>query len=74
MRHSSLHFEARQARLSSISSGGTDIRPVALEITSGKKATSTVMTMRGSSLEPSTTTRIGASATLGIDCVHTRNG
>ena len=74
MRQSSAHFDALQALLSSISSGGTDINPVALEITSGKKATSTVMTTRGSSLEPSTTTRMGASATLGTDCVQTRKG
>ena len=74
MRQSSAHFDALQALLSSINSGGTDIRPVALEITSGKKATRTVMTMRGSSLEPSTTTRIGANATLGMDWVQTRKG
>lgn len=51
MRHSSLHFDARQARLSSSSSGDTDISPVAIEITSGKKTTRTVITTRGNSLE-----------------------
>jgi hypothetical protein len=48
--------------------------PAAIDSTSGKKATRKVTTTRGSSLLPKMTTRIGASATLGIDWVSTRNG
>src|SRR3546814_6891630 len=52
---------ALQARPSSISSGGTASRPAAQDSTSGKNAIRKVMTMRGSSLAPSSTTRIGRS-------------
>ena len=74
MRQSILAHAPRQARPSSISSGGTASSPAATAITSGKKATRKVTTTRGSSLAPSRITRIGASATLGIDCVITSSG
>src|SRR4051795_7030231 len=74
MRHSSRQRLALQARPNSISSGGTDVMPAAIDSTSGKNATRNVTTTRGSSLLPKMTTRIGASATFGIDWVSTRNG
>ena len=74
MRHSSRQRLALQARPSSISSGGTDVMPAAIDSTSGKNATRNVTTTRGSSLLPKITTRIGASATLGIDWVSTSSG
>src|SRR6478736_2440826 len=74
MRQSSVQRLALQARPSSISSGGTDTSPEAIESTSGKKATRNVTTTRGSSLVPRTTTRIGARATLGIAWVSTSSG
>src|SRR5947209_15793075 len=48
--------------------------PAAIDSSSGKKATKSVTTTRGSSLLPKMTTRMGASATLGIDWVSTRKG
>ena len=57
-----------------MSSGGTDVMPAAIESTSGKNATRNVTTIRGSALLPKITTRIGASATLGIDWVSTSSG
>ena len=74
MRHNSRQRLARQARPSSINSGGTDVIPAAIDKTSGKNATKNVTTTRGSSLLPKITTRIGASATFGIDCVSTSSG
>src|SRR3954467_5088307 len=74
MRHNSRQRLALQARPSSISLGGTDVMPAAIDSTSGKNATRNVTTTRGSSLLPKITTRIGARATFGIDCVITANG
>ena len=74
MRHSSRQRLARQARPSSISSGGTAVMPAAIDNTSGKNATRKVTTTRGISLLPKITTRIGASATFGIDWVSTSSG
>ena len=74
MRHSSRQRLALQARPNSISSGGTAVMPAAIASTRGKNATRKVTTTRGSSLLPSMTTRIGASATLGIAWVSTRSG
>ena len=67
-------FLARHERASSMSSGGTAISPVVIEITSGKNATRKVTITRGISVGPSMTTRIGAIATFGTDCVRTSNG
>jgi hypothetical protein len=53
---------------------GTAINPVASEVTRGKNATRKVTMTRGPSPAPIETTRIGASATLGIDWVKTSSG
>src|ERR1043166_7983156 len=74
MRHSSRQRLGRPAGPSSMSSGGTDVIPAAIDSTSGKNATRNVTTTRGDSLLPKMTTRIGASATFGIDWVSTSSG
>src|SRR5215470_5943999 len=74
MRHSSVKRLARQARPSSISSGGTETRPEAIDSTSGKNETRNVTTTRGSLQVKSTTTRIGANATQGVGWVCTGRG
>ena len=74
MRSNSCMRVARQARPSSISSGGVASSPATELTTSGKNATRKVTITRDNSLAPSATSRIGASATFGTDWVSTSSG
>ncbi len=67
-------FDAPSERDSSTSSSGVARRPVTQDTTMGKKAIRKVMNTRGRSPAPITTTMIGATATMGVDCTITNSG
>lgn len=63
-------FEARRDFIKSIKSGGTDNNPLMEFISTGKRTTSTVITILGNIPKPNQITNNGAKDNLGRLCIE----